>query len=154
MDLFVRIKEEHRILLNTLTDLIGSDPATRRERMDDLAVRILMHMNAEEQSVYRAFEELDAVPRSLAIRHEEEHHVARMMMAELQDKGIEEEYWEAKLQVFRYILEHHKESEEKTMLNMALDYFDQEEIDTMTKQFEQVEAGLFKESRITSMKRA
>lgn len=30
-------------------------------------------MNAEERSISRAFEEMDTIPRSMALRHEQEH---------------------------------------------------------------------------------
>jgi hemerythrin-like domain-containing protein len=148
MDLFGKIKDEHRIIIGTVIELTGSDPLTRRDRMDDLVIRIIAHMDAEEQSIYQSFEELDAVPRSLALRSEEEHHVARFMMNELLDRGITDEHWAAKLQVFRGLLERHMETEERDMFDLAKDYFVDEEIDKMTKQFDEVEIGLFKESRI------
>jgi hemerythrin-like domain-containing protein len=154
MDLFAKIKEEHRIILGTLADLVGSDPGARRERLDDLIVQIYMHMNAEEQSIYSAFEKLDAVPRSLALRNEQEHHVGRLLMNEIQDRVMDEEIWEAKLAVLRFVLEHHVDLEETQMFDVALDYFDQSEVEAMAKRFQEVEEGLFRESRVGAMRRA
>jgi hemerythrin-like domain-containing protein len=148
MDLFSKIKDEHGIIIGTVIELIGSDPQTRRDRMDDLIIRIIAHMDAEEQTIYQSFEELDAVPRSLALRQEEEHHVARLMMTELNDRGITDDHWAAKLQVFRGILEQHMRVEESAMFDMAKDYFVDEDIERMTRRYEETEAGLFKDSRI------
>jgi|GEM_PF-4067514 len=116
--------------------------------MDDLTLRILAHMNAEEQSIYRAFEELDAIPRSMALRHEQEHHVAKMLMNELQERVVDDEVWQAKLQVFRFLVQHHVDSEESTLFDTAKDYFTDEEIRRITSEFERTEEELFRSSRI------
>jgi hemerythrin-like domain-containing protein len=154
MDVFEKMKEEHRIIINSIVGLIGSDPLTRRNLMNDLIIQILAHMNAEEQSVYKALEGLDAVPRSLAIRYYEEHHIAKVLMNELQDRGIDNEFWAAKLQVFRSIFERHIESEEKTIFDMALDYFAEDEILKIAKEYERIEADLFNKGRIEPIFRA
>lgn len=154
MDLFNKIREEHAVLLGLVDDLVGADPITHRTTMDDLTLRILAHMNAEEQSIYQAFEELDAIPRSVALRHEQEHHVAKMMMTELQDRIVDNEIWMAKLQVFQFIVKHHVESEEKTMFDIARDYFNDEEISKIAQEFDRVEADLYKRSCLESLTRS
>jgi hemerythrin-like domain-containing protein len=148
MDLFAKIKEEHVLLLGLVDDLVGADPVTHRRAMDDLTIRILAHMNAEEQSIYQAFEELDPVPRSVALRHEAEHHVAKMIMNDLQDRIVDTETWTAKLQVFQFLVKHHVESEERTMFDMAKDYFTDEEMTKIAEQFERVEADLYNLTRV------
>lgn len=148
MDIFDKIREEHRRILKTMDDLVGSAPITRRDSINDLAMQILAHMNAEEQTIYLAFEALEAEPRSIALQNEEEHQVARYLLNGLRDKGLNEENWAAKLRVFRNILRSHIESEESIMLDQALGYFNQEEVDRMTVHYEQVENELFKRSRI------
>jgi hemerythrin-like domain-containing protein len=154
MDLFSKIREEHVILLGLVDDLVGADPITHRKTMDELTLRILAHMNAEEQSIYRAFEELDAIPRSVALRHEQEHHVAKMMMTELQDRIVDNEIWTAKLQVFQFVVKHHVESEEKTLFDIAQDYFNDEEISKIAQEFDRVEADLYKRSTIEPLTRS
>lgn len=148
MELFSQIRQEHKELLNDVDRLVGANPAQHRRSVDDLTIRLLAHWNAEEQSIYQAFEELDAVPRSLALRHEQEHHVMRLLMTELQEKVYNVEVWNAKLQVFRSVAQNHVDSEERTMFDMAGEYFNDEEINEMTRKFEDVEVDLFKESRI------
>ena len=148
MDLFGKIREEHKTLLGLVDELVGADPATHRRSLDDLTLRVLAHMNAEEQSIYQAFEALDAIPRSMALRHEQEHHVAKMLMNELQDRVVDVEVWQAKLQVFRFLVQHHVDSEESTLFDTAVDYFTDEEINGITSEFERIEAELFRSSRI------
>ncbi len=154
MDLFSKIKNEHVMILRTLDELVGSDPETRKEKINDLSIQIIAHMDAEERSIYTAFEEVDPIARSLALRSGEEHSLSRYMMNRLREKGIEPEYWAARLQVLQNIVRNHIEEEERTMFDIALDHFNEEEIGSMTKKFEDVENGLLSESRIRSIKSA
>jgi hemerythrin-like domain-containing protein len=108
-------------------------------------------MNAEEQSIYQAFEELDPVPRSVALRHEAEHHVAKVIMTDLQDRIVDDETWTAKLQVFQFLVKHHVESEERMLFNIAKDYFTDEEIAGIAQEFERVEEDLFNIERVGSI---
>ncbi len=103
MEFFKKIMDEHKMILNTLSDISRGEPRDRRERMDDLVVLVITHMNAEEQSLYKAMEGLDTTCRSLALRHEEEHHIARYLMNEIQDEAINDEHWMAKVQVLTKI---------------------------------------------------
>jgi len=152
MDLFSRIREEHRELLAITDALIGADPATHRKAMNELTMRITTHMNAEEQTIYQAFEELDPIPRSLAFRHEQEHHIAKFLMNELQEKVRDQDVWAAKLQVFQGIIQRHVESEERTMFDLAGDYFTDAEIQKITNEFARVELDLYESSRIEPLK--
>ena len=154
MDPFVKIKEEHQNILGTLAKLVRSDPLVRRERMDDLVVQIYMHMNAEERTIYCEFKKLNPDFRSLVIQNEQEHYVGKFLMNELMSRGLNEETWEAKLNVLRFLLEHHADMEETKMFDVASDYFKPAEIEAMTKRMEEVEVGLFRESRLETLRRA
>ena len=148
MDVFDRIREEHRTILAIVDDLVGRDPESRRDEMNTLSMQIIAHMDAEERSIYKAFADADDILRPLALRHAEEHRVARYLMTELRDEGLDNEHWAARLQVFHAIIDRHVESEEKGMFDIALDYFDQKEVDAMSEKFEKVEGQLFKERMI------
>lgn len=148
MDVFDKIREEHRSILATVDDLIGSDPESRRDEMNTLAMQIIAHMDAEERSIYKAFADADDILRPLALRHTEEHRVARYLMTELRDEGLDGEHWAARLQVFHAIISQHVQNEEKDMFDIALDYFDQKEVDAISKKFDTVEGELFKERMI------
>ena len=148
MDIFSKIRDEHKRILRTMDELIGSAPDARRDSINDLAMQIMAHMNAEERTIFPAFEALESEPRSVAIQNAEEHQVARYLLNGLRDQGLNDETWAAKLRVFRNVLNAHIESEERVMLDQALGYFTQEEIDHISKRYEEVEAELFKKSRI------
>lgn len=148
MDVFDKIREEHRTILGIMDDLIGRDPESRRDRMNALAMQIIAHMDAEERSIYKAFADADDILRPLALRHEEEHRVARYLMTELRDEGLDDEHWAARLQVFHAIIDRHVQSEEEEMFDIAADYFDQKEVDAMLEKFDMVEGELFKERMI------
>ena len=109
------------------------------KRMNDLSIQILAHMEAEEWSIYKAFEDMDPITCSLALRSEEEHSMARYMFTRLREKGIELEYWAARLKVLQDFVRAHIEKEERTLFDIALDHLNEEEIDLMTKQFTDIE---------------
>jgi hemerythrin superfamily protein len=55
MEVFDRIREEHRRILATMDDLIGSEPEKRKDEINSLAMQIIAHMDAEERTIYKAF---------------------------------------------------------------------------------------------------
>ncbi|MDW5562718.1 MAG: hemerythrin domain-containing protein [Methanomassiliicoccus sp.] len=147
MDVFDEIRDEHKIILITMEDLIGRDPETRRRMMNTLSFQIIAHLDAEERSVYKAFENVDGVLRPMSLRHAEEHRVARFLLSGLRDEGLSDEHWAARLHVLRLGLEQHFRSEEKELFDAALDYFDQNEIDAMTHKFDQVKAEMLESTK-------
>jgi len=148
MDLFGSIKKEHERIVETLNGLVGSDPNTRRNRMNDLTLQLVSHFDAEERSIYHAFEMQGPVLKSLAVQLTEEHRTLRGLTTDLRDPGLDDEHWAARLRLLIFLQKHHIESEEKTMFDIALEYFTQDEVETMTKDFEQVQATLVKKSQV------
>lgn len=143
MEVFDRIREEHRRILATMDDLIGSEPEKRKDEINSLAMQIIAHMDAEERTIYKAFIDADDILRPLALRHQEEHRIARHLVAELRDEGLDDEHWAARLQVLHAIIQLHVRSEEREVFDIATDYFDQKEVDAMSEKFEKVETELY-----------
>ena len=67
MDVFDRIREEHRTILAIMDDLVGRDPESRRDEMNTLAMQIIAHMDAEERSIYKAFADADDILSDLGL---------------------------------------------------------------------------------------
>lgn len=148
MDLFGRIREEHRQIFDKIDELTGCDPETRHDKLNELALQILAHMDAEERTIYSALEDMDDTPRSIAIQNEEEHQAARYLLDCLRERGLDDEHRTAWLKILRNAFKIHVESEESIMFEQALDCFTQEEIDSMTERFDQAEVSMFKISKI------
>jgi hemerythrin-like domain-containing protein len=52
------------------------------------------------------------------------------------------------------VVKHHVESEEKTLFDIAQDYFNDEEISKIAQEFDRVEADLYKRSTIEPLTRS
>lgn len=143
MELFDKINGEHDVFSAQMNELVGSDPVSRRKQVLSLNAHILAHQKAEEDTIYEAFKQLDGVPRDLAMLRCEEHHVHCLLIKELEDPDLDDDRWSAKLRVLKFMYEHHADSEEKELYDMAVDYFTDDEIKDMMTKYEQVEARLF-----------
>ncbi|WP_019177088.1 hemerythrin domain-containing protein [Methanomassiliicoccus luminyensis] len=143
MELFDKIKAEHKEFNDQMTGLVGSDPVSRREKVIALNTFVLAHQKAEEETIYEAFKELDGVPRSMALVRCEEHHVHELLTTELEDEELADDIWVAKLKVLMFMYQHHASYEEKELYDMAVDYFTDDEIREFLKKYEEVEGRLF-----------
>jgi len=142
MDLFEMIRKEHKEIMEATERLIGSDPADRVDTMGDLIVRALTHMSAEEHSIYPAIEQLQGVYRSIGLRNEEDHYMARAVLNDLLYKGLDHEHWTAKLQLLRDLFQRHMESEEDITFGAIAGHFTQEEINELADKYRKTQAEL------------
>lgn len=98
----------------------AEDAATRRSGLDEIALKLSAHMTIEEAIFYPAVAELgtkkleDLVPESY-----EEHHVAKLVLAELPDVDPTDERFKAKVTVLSELIDHHVEEEEHEMFPAA-----------------------------------
>ena len=67
----------------------------------------------------------------------EEHHVAEMVLKELEKMPKGEDQWGAKMSVFKELVEHHIKEEECPIFKSAEKALTQDEFEKITKQFEQ-----------------
>lgn len=150
MDLFDLIRTEHQEIVKAADRLIGSDPEDRVDAMGELIAKTLTHMSAEEHSIYPAIENLQDVYRSIGLRNEEEHFLARSVLNDLLYKGLDYEHWSAKLQVFRSLIQNHMESEENITFSVVADNFNQEEIAELTRRYNKTRAELVGDNAVIS----
>jgi hemerythrin-like domain-containing protein len=76
----------------------------------------------------------------------EEHHVAEMMLNELDSLSKNAENWNAKLSVFAEIVKHHIEEEEEEVFDKAKDLLTDDELNKIMSSFtsekEKVKKGI------------
>ena len=109
--LFSKIREEHARILDKIDELVGSSPEVRHEKVNDLLLQIMAHMDAEERTIYKTFEDLESETRMIAVQNEEEHQVTRYLVSGLKATGVTEEHWWARLRVLRNVFKNHIEFE-------------------------------------------
>jgi hemerythrin-like domain-containing protein len=128
---FRTLEQEHEELKEILDQLENTPRAAMKEKKElftKLKTELMPHMKGEEKHFYPLLLDSKSA-RKQSMEALEEHHVAEMVLKELDklDKG--EEQWDAKLKVFKEILEHHIEEEEEELFETAQDNLDQTQLD-------------------------
>lgn len=117
MDPVKLIKKDHR----TVKGLFRSfERATRRAEKQRLAEEIIeelsMHATMEEQLVYPLLRRGDERLEEPVLNALEEHHAAKLILAELDKMDADDERFAAKMHVVRESVEMHIEEEEARLL--------------------------------------
>jgi hemerythrin-like domain-containing protein len=124
------LEREHRRfeeLMKQGEDTTERARATRRQLLEILTAELNAHELMEEKVLYPA---LQAHPqaRDIVLEGFEEHHVADLIVKELQDVATNDQAWGAKFKVLKENIEHHIEEEEGSMFRLARGIFSAEEL--------------------------
>jgi hemerythrin-like domain-containing protein len=115
MDVFDLLKEEHDQILGMIAGMMSKKE--KGDVFEQLRTRIEAHMDGEEEHVYpeiRGAGMKDEILEAL-----EEHHVARIVLGELEDMSDREEAWIPKFKLFTGLLEQHIRTEEHRVFPAA-----------------------------------
>jgi hypothetical protein len=119
----------------------GERAVTRRtELLDTIVAELNTHELIEERVLYPA---LQAHPEAKEIVLEgfQEHHVADLIVAELQQVAKDDERWGAKFKVLKENIEHHIEEEEGEMFRKARQIFSREELQALAAEMAELKAA-------------
>jgi hemerythrin-like domain-containing protein len=109
------LKRQHDETRKLFQDLAEAAGAERRELFQRLADAIEAHSSVEERLVYpeiaRSLEEL----RPVALDSAEEHLIVKRLLADMLEKGLGEEVFDAKARVLELEVLRHLEEEEAVM---------------------------------------
>ena len=150
MDVLEMISEDHekvRQLLEKMTQTGERATKTQSEQFGKLMALVQAHSKAEEEVLYPLLLEAEDA-REHMLEALEEHHLAEVMLRELQDSldHPDHERWTAKLSVFRTILEYHIDEEEGETFDYAQDLLSEEQLqdlgETFTSQKRSLEESL------------
>jgi Hemerythrin HHE cation binding domain len=96
------------------------DSRQRRQLMDQIVTALEGHTTIEEEIFYPAVRELETKKAEEMINEAfEEHHVVKLVLAELPKVDPADERFEAKMTVLSELIEHHVEEEESEMFKLA-----------------------------------
>ena len=107
----------------------------RRELLATLTSSLNEHELMEEKVLYPALQP-HAEAREIVLEGFEEHHVADLIVKELQDVATNDEQWAAKFKVLKENIEHHIGEEEGEMFRIARGIFSREELRDMATRME------------------
>ena len=137
-DALQMLEQEHRrfeALLAQGEETTEQARKGRRELLATLTSSLNEHELMEEKVLYPALQP-HAEARDIVLEGFEEHHVADLIVKELQDVATNDEQWAAKFKVLKESIEHHIGEEEGHMFRLARGIFSREELRDMAARME------------------
>jgi hemerythrin superfamily protein len=109
----------------------------RRQLLDEIASALEGHTIIEEQMFYPAVRGLETQKaEAMVLEAFEEHHVVKLVLAELPTVNPDDERFEAKMTVLSELVLHHADEEEKDMFRLA-QKLGKDELESLGEQMEQ-----------------
>jgi hemerythrin superfamily protein len=137
------LKKQHREVEKLFaTALRTEDPKTRQNAMQGIVRALEHHTEIEEKVFYPAVRELGTKKAEEMIGEAyEEHHVVKLVLAELPKLEPGAENFESKMTVLKELVEHHVEEEEEEMFPMAERRLGQERSSELAQEMDGSEAA-------------
>ena len=114
--------------------------------MGDIATTIFeeleVHTTIEEEIFYPAVHDLTGETGEVVDEGVQEHHVVKLLMAELGQTPVVDDEWTAKMAVLIENVEHHAEEEEKEMFPTVRSSMAADRLDDLAEQMEARKAAL------------
>ncbi|MBN1604263.1 MAG: hemerythrin domain-containing protein [Chitinispirillaceae bacterium] len=117
-ELFKQLKQEHLEVKQILSRIVSSPVDSRKNLFKELKINLLPHMEAEENAFYPVLSNKQDSYQS-ALEALEEHHVAKMVINEIENSAFESDTWLAKCKVLQDLLEHHIDEEESEIFELT-----------------------------------
>ena len=97
----------------------AKDSKSKQKVVDEALMELKIHATIEEELFYPAVRQEIDDEEGMMEEADEEHHVAKILIAELEKMKGDEDYWEAKFTVLSESVRHHIKEEEGKMLPEA-----------------------------------
>src|SRR5688500_16664631 len=126
------LEEDHKKMKKLLEELDSTTERgvkTREELFAKVRKELKIHETIEEEILYPALKEHPKA-KEIVLEGYEEHHVADVILGELEGVAVDDERWGAKFSVLKENIEHHIEEEEDEMFKKARQAFDKAELET------------------------
>ena len=132
------LKKQHKEVKALFKQVEKTDDARQRRRlMDEIATALEGHTTIEEEMFYPAVRELESKKAEEMVNEAfEEHHVVKLVLAELPQVDPADERFEAKMTVLSELVEHHADEEEEEMFKLA-EKIDDEELEALGERMQQ-----------------
>jgi hemerythrin-like domain-containing protein len=137
-EFFQMLEKEHEEVKGILAKLESQSKGSAKTKEDlflKLKEELIPHMKGEEKHFYPALKD-GGETSEIAMEGIEEHRVAETVLKELDKLSKDAENWDAKLKVFKEIVEHHIEEEEEELFEAAEDALEEDDLDKIMASFE------------------
>ena len=115
----------------------ADDSATMQQLQVEMFDAIKVHSAIEEEVFYPQAKEVGGEAEDLVAEGIEEHHVADVLMAEVEALSPDDDAWAAKLKVFIENVDHHAQEEESELFPKLRKAFGNDRLATMGEQLAQ-----------------
>jgi len=132
-DAITLLENDHRRMEDLLArgeDTTEHAKGSRTSMLETLTRELNLHELIEERILYPALKSHPQA-RDIVLEGYQEHHVADLIVKELQAMPKDDERWGAKFKVLKENIEHHIEEEEGEMFRTARGIFSAEELREM-----------------------
>jgi hemerythrin superfamily protein len=117
MDAVALLKADHRTVEDLFEKFEAAKGADRKQRLaNQICLELTVHTEIEEKIFYPACE--GKVEEDLIKEAYVEHDAAKVLIAEIEAGGPDEDFYDAKVHVLSEMIEHHVEEEEKRVEGM------------------------------------
>jgi hemerythrin superfamily protein len=115
------LKKQHKEVKALFKKVEATENARqRRQLLNEISQSLEGHTLIEEEIFYPAVRGLETEKaEEMVLEAYEEHHVVKLVLAELPRVNPEDERFEAKMTVLSELVEHHADEEEKEMFKTA-----------------------------------
>jgi len=116
------LKKQHREVAALFKAALGMERAADRVKaLQQITEKLEVHTTIEEEIFYPAFRDSADTQKieDMTLEAYEEHHVVKLLLAEIPGIDGDDERFEAKVTVLKEIVEHHVEEEQDEMFPMA-----------------------------------
>ncbi|HEX2266825.1 MAG TPA: hemerythrin domain-containing protein [Actinomycetota bacterium] len=137
LDAVALLKNDHRMMEGLFRKFESTRNARAKGRIrDDIVKELSIHASIEEELLYPAADER-ARQKGLVLESLEEHHLVKVLLAEIDGMNPEDERFEAKVHVLMENVMHHAKEEEKELLPKVRRVLSRSELIELGEQMEQ-----------------
>lgn len=116
-DAVAQLKADHRRVADLFAKFEAAKGVGRKKALaDQICMELMIHTKIEEDIFYPACK--GAVEDDLLQEAHVEHDAAKVLIAEIEAGGPDDEFYNAKVKVLSEMIEHHVEEEEKRVEGM------------------------------------
>jgi hemerythrin-like domain-containing protein len=144
------LRDDHRKVQKLFEDFEGSAETGKEQIAEQTIVELETHAALEENIFYPAAQE-QIEEKELIDEAQEEHHVVKLLIAELKKMSGGDDGFDAKFKVMSESVKHHIEEEESELFPMVEDKLDAEHLgEQMQARKEQLQQKSFKRTKNAS----
>jgi hemerythrin superfamily protein len=119
-DAIAMLKADHRKVKALFDEFEDTSASTKQQQIAaEALMELKIHATIEEEFFYPAVRQQIEDEDGIMEEADEEHHVAKLLIAELEQMQGDEDHWEAKFKVLAESVRHHIKEEEGEMFPQA-----------------------------------